>query len=149
MSPAEILKYIQEISHEEFVLHGSQYFFESRVKPHQAFTPGGNSLNNQHAIYARMLPHVALLHAIVRAKGNPADSAIGWKIQQDHIYVYGRNIVFKPGYIYVLPRKLFEVHRGGLVCVAYAPVRADRIIPVEPEILKIIPDLKFDRNLRL
>lgn len=97
-----------------------------------------------------MMVEIPAVCATIRGEEGIKSFTLGWTFQEERekFYVHGENLVLVPGWIYVLPREGFVVHQQGLLCLGYKPVRAQEIVPVEPEMLDFLPLIELAPNIR-
>ena len=146
MNTKEVWRYLQRLSHEEFVLHGSPCLTEI-LEPKQAkcLDPDGklDEEKSQMGVYASLWVRDAVVCAI-------AHNYAGWKVSSDlkTFTVLGENVTLGSGYLYVLPQKNFTRLSNVFWFISKAPAKPIRILPISPEILQYLPDIVLPSYLQ-
>jgi hypothetical protein len=141
---------LQRISHEKYVLHGSDRPLEV-VEPRKPTLIHREPLWNHHAIYASMTMEIQIFRAVIRDDPGARVTTMGacWSLNvEDECWdVWGSGVRFVTGYIHVLPREPFEKVGIESTCLSREPVRTEWVHRVEPSILtrlegvRLAPDL--------
>ena len=145
MNTKEVWRYLQRLSHEEFVLHGSPCLTEI-LEPRQAhcLDPDGkvDEEKSQLGVYASLWVRDAVVCAVVR-------NHTGWKVSSDlnTLTVFGDNVTLESGYLYVLPQKCFTRLSNVFWFISKEPVKPLRFLPIGPDILKYLDDIVLPPHL--
>ncbi|MEI9966867.1 MAG: hypothetical protein WDN67_04560 [Candidatus Moraniibacteriota bacterium] len=139
MDKQSVLAFLDGLSEEEFVLHGSEHAYEYLIPsdPQQ-----GHLIPeyDQVAVYGTCSVEIALLYAVIRTP----TVDWGWRVIDDpfhpHILVVGpERLQISSGYVHLVRRSSFtDFVLNGLACLAYTPVKPERAIPVLPDILELL-----------
>jgi len=126
-------RYLEALPHQLFVLHGSPHRFDV-VEPRQASSASGAD-RNLHAIYASIAIYDPIIRAVIH--GNAS-----WELTRGgEVRVWGSGLRLGSGYIYILPREKFQLLANKIYLVAHEPIKPRRVIRIEPNILKHIPEI--------
>ena len=139
MHSASTLTFLDGLSEEEWVLHGSpnscDYLWPS--DPEQ-----GHLIPeyNHKAVYGTCLVDIAVLYATIRT---PSEDW-GWRFIDDlyhpHILIVGpERLRVSQGYIHLVKRSAFiDFVLEGLTCLAYKEVKSEQEFIVYPSILELL-----------
>ena len=120
-----------------YLLHGSQNYF-TVVEPQQAHDDNKRETGCQYGIYATKDIRIAVLVALFHPT-NPKDWQSGYSgVEGGAIRVFGYNVTFEPGYVYVLPHDTFEwvgTEEKNRELISRVPVKPIEIIEVTPVLL--------------
>ncbi|MDB5260632.1 MAG: hypothetical protein JWN37_863 [Candidatus Nomurabacteria bacterium] len=132
------------IDRENFLFHGSPWLL-SKVEPRKAICTTGIPENNLNAIYATTSSGIAILHAVLRIRSK--HGYLHWGLRNRKVIVTGRNVRYRTGYVYVLPREYFAPVRNGLFYVATTPIIPYKIFRVEPQMLHEYFDMEINTDV--
>lgn len=141
MNDAETYAYLQGLSEETFVLHGSPYAFDV-AEPRPAECGSGTEYKNRCAVYASITMFDPVIRAVIHGD-------TGWRHANSQIKIEGEDLRLGEGYIYVLPRAAFEELDNRFWFAAYEPVHPVEMIKIRPTILTLFPEIVLPCNLRL
>ncbi len=136
-----IVSFLENLPHDLFVLHGSPILTEV-LEPRQAHCSNGEEFKNLHGVYASL----AVCFALIKALSHATEESPGWKIDynQEIIRVYGKGLSLGPGFIYVLPRKEFNLLPNGIWCISSVSIIPLAIVEITPDIRSFYPYIHFD-----
>ena len=131
-SASRLLKRIENISHEKFVIHGATSR-RSLLIPKKPQPTARNKDCHQKAIYASSVLVVGIIYAVIQ--GDPR-----WKyVRREGISltIPEGGYRFCEGYIHVCDRKDFKIG-NALTSLSKRPVRPVEIIKVHPAVLEFL-----------
>lgn len=144
----ETLNQLKDFLAQGYLLHGSKQPIDT-LEPRQAEdTNKERHIGRQHAVYATRHVEIPIFMAL---KDRKDDSIRSWRSGYSGTggswYMHGENTTLTPGYVYVLPPDTFERledERGGEELVSRVPVTPIAVFKVEPNILKLFPNITLD-----
>lgn len=137
MDTLSALTFLDSLSEEEFVLHGSP-------DSHRYLVPSAPDQGhlipeyNRMAVYGTGLVEIAVLYALIRT----SSLDWGWRFVDDpfhpYILVVGpERLYIDTGYIHLVKRPAFtDCVLGGLTYLAYSKVKAEQEVPVYADMLE-------------
>jgi len=140
----QVLAVLRRYLEQGYCLHGSQSRFEI-VEPRPARCTSLRSDKCQNAVYAsKDCVRIPCVMALIARADLLKPSKSGYCVEDTRLIVTGENVKFKPGFVYVLPNDSFE--EVGDEYISRRPVRSAAVLEVEPDILKLLPDLEININ---
>lgn len=118
-----ILKSIERIPYDRFVIHGSGVR-KSTLLPRKPAPTTNYKLHHRKAIYGTRFVEIAIIYAVV--DGDPK-----WRnVRGEGIFLFvpKEGLVLRDGYVYVCPHRNFTPH--NFVCLSTRPVKPERVIKV-------------------
>jgi hypothetical protein len=143
----ETLNSLRDYIKQGYLLHGSKSN-TIELEPRQARdTDAERITGNQVGVYAIDSVEEPIFMAL-RDKANPLRPSRSFYSGIDGKYeMGGENVILTPGYIHVLPRDTFETVRdekGNEELVSRVPVRAVAVVEVQPDIIKLLPNVTLN-----